>query len=369
MADQSISKSFPEKEKPDLLAVMQMAGVDISRVANGSHGMLRCAFHEDKGKPNMSVWPATGRWKCFRCGIGGDVYDFVGFQLFGDNWNKLDKQMFIEVVSKLKDSKIPVVKVTPTPPRPQAEVTAIYNVLTLASRVYAASLESSVGQQAREYLSTRKIDMDAARKMRLGYCHPGLLATALSSYPKPLQDAAETAGLFHDGREWLQNRIIFSDVGSNGSVKHMVGRSLEPEAYIRYLSLPGIDKTIYRLGMASKSQPILLTESMVDTVNLCQMGFQGAGVNGTGLAQYLVPLLSAFPFIAIVPQNDDASRESVVRWLKEIPHARVLEIPYREAEGEVKKEKDINDLVTKYGVEATRQMLVGELDKVGIRYK
>ncbi len=34
-----------------------------------------CPFHEDRS-PSMSVW-TDGRWKCFGCGAGGDVFAFV----------------------------------------------------------------------------------------------------------------------------------------------------------------------------------------------------------------------------------------------------------------------------------------------------
>ena len=34
-----------------------------------------CPFHDDHS-PSMSVW-SDGRWKCFACGAGGDVFAFV----------------------------------------------------------------------------------------------------------------------------------------------------------------------------------------------------------------------------------------------------------------------------------------------------
>ncbi len=31
----------------------------------------RCPFHDDKN-PSFTVWPESGRWKCWSCNIGGD---------------------------------------------------------------------------------------------------------------------------------------------------------------------------------------------------------------------------------------------------------------------------------------------------------
>src|SRR3954470_15024202 len=38
----------------------------------------RCPFHDDGGRPNLYVYPATQSWYCFRCAIGGAVSDSVG---------------------------------------------------------------------------------------------------------------------------------------------------------------------------------------------------------------------------------------------------------------------------------------------------
>ena len=36
----------------------------------------RCPFHDDGGRTNLHVYPATQSWYCFRCALGGDVIDF-----------------------------------------------------------------------------------------------------------------------------------------------------------------------------------------------------------------------------------------------------------------------------------------------------
>jgi DNA primase len=145
----------------------------------------------------------------------------------------------------------------------------------------------------------------------------------------------------------------------------MIGRSTDPnsKAAYKYFALSGLPRTIWGLGRASKTKPLILTESTPDAVNLLQMGFQGAAVGGTRIASYLVSKLSRFD-VAILPQNDDRGREAVERWVELLPRSRALwKYPY--AEGE----KDLNDQVRRHGLSATRKTLVSALAEVGITYQ
>jgi DNA primase len=36
-----------------------------------------CPFHDD-GSPSLHVYD-DGGWKCFGCGLGGDVFSFIGY--------------------------------------------------------------------------------------------------------------------------------------------------------------------------------------------------------------------------------------------------------------------------------------------------
>jgi len=43
-----------------------------------SRQMIRCPFHND-GNPSLVIYP-DGTWKCFGCGLYGDVVDFFAHQ-------------------------------------------------------------------------------------------------------------------------------------------------------------------------------------------------------------------------------------------------------------------------------------------------
>ena len=306
---------------------------------------------------------------CFACGAGGDAISFVGLQLFGPGFNHRDTSMFKQVLEILERYEVPKIEYRP-PPRPKELNQDIVQVLTLAARVYHLALMGKAGNRARTILKERRIDIEDMRRYRLGYASPGALVGALAGYPPSLRKAAEEAGLFITGRddkprELLARRIIFPDVMRNGSVQHMVGRSTDPnsKAAYKYFALSGLPRTIWGLGRASRTKPVILTESTPDAVNLLQMGFQGAAVGGTGIASYLIAHLSKFD-VVILPQNDDRGREAVERWAELLPKARIL-WKYPFAEGE----KDLNDQVKRQGLAETGKILRSALAEVGVTYQ
>jgi DNA primase len=286
--------------------------------------------------------------------------------MFGPGFNHRDTSMFKQVLEILERYEVPKIEYRP-PPRPKELNQDIVQVLTLAARVYHLALMGKAGNRARTILKERRIDIEDMRRYRLGYASPGALVGALAGYPRSLRKAAEEAGLFITGRddkprELLARRIIFPDVMRNGSVQHMIGRSTDPnsKAAYKYFALSGLPRTIWGLGRASRTKPVILTESTPDAVNLLQMGFQGAAVGGTGIASYLIAHLSKFD-VVILPQNDDRGREAVERWAELLPKARVL-WKYPFAEGE----KDLNDQVKGQGLAETGKTLRSALAEVGV---
>ena len=353
-----------DDQKPDLIEVMKKAGVEVTVRGNRTNVMVRCPFHNDTGRPNMSVSVNGGLFHCFRCDRGGDVYDFEGMLVFGDAWNNRDSEMFKEVLRRLDVLDVPVVEIKPPPP-PKDLTKEIAQVLALASRVYHLALMGKAGREARDYLLSRRIDVEGMRKFRIGYASRGALIGALAGYPARLREAGEVAGLFvrndrDEPREWLIDRVIFPDISRNGTVQHMIGRSLGKKSFLRYLSLGELPKTIWGLGNISRNKPVILTESIIDAVNLRQMGFQGTAVNGTGIASYLLSRLRKVPVLVLLPQNDQAGVDAVARWVEKLPRGRLLDHPF------LAGEKDLNDQIRARGLEKIAAELRQSLKAVNV---
>lgn len=61
------------KQGHDIVEVIERY-VNLKRIGQRYKGL--CPFHDDR-HPSLSVTPETQRWKCFGCGRGGDIIDFI----------------------------------------------------------------------------------------------------------------------------------------------------------------------------------------------------------------------------------------------------------------------------------------------------
>src|SRR3954447_38480 len=70
-------------------------GYGVELCSRGRALVGRCPFHDDGGRPNLHVYPATQSWYCFRCALGGDVIDFV---------ERIEGLSFRGAVARLQDA-------------------------------------------------------------------------------------------------------------------------------------------------------------------------------------------------------------------------------------------------------------------------
>lgn len=65
------------KELRRQIPIEQVIGERIRLRRQGRAMVGRCPFHDDKGRPNLTVYPDTQTYVCFVCHARGDVVDFV----------------------------------------------------------------------------------------------------------------------------------------------------------------------------------------------------------------------------------------------------------------------------------------------------
>ena len=113
--------------------LVERYGIELRR--SGSSFTGRCPFHLDRGCPNLTVFPRSGRFICFRCGARGDAIAFV---------QQIEDLSFRDAVTRLDGSvvsqRVNARRCKPTgalrraaPPRPDPECSA---VLTAAVDLY-----------------------------------------------------------------------------------------------------------------------------------------------------------------------------------------------------------------------------------------
>lgn len=153
-----------------------------------------CPFHDEKS-PSFHVRPNHGHFHCFGCGEGGDVYAFV---------QKIEHVTFVEAVELLADRighTITYTGAATSVQRDRGSRSRLIAASAAAQQFYAEALESAEAAPARQYLTERNFDADAARHFGCGFAPSGWDSLTKHLLRKGFEfKELEAAGLSREGR-------------------------------------------------------------------------------------------------------------------------------------------------------------------------
>jgi DNA primase len=275
-----------------------------------------CPFHDEK-TPSFNVSPDKQIFKCFGCGAGGSVFDFV---------MRTDKLTFVEALRGL--AKEAGIELKPAKgERPQAR-DEVARVLLWAERCFAANLAHAEGEACRRYIEKRGISPKEVARFGLGFSRPGwrnLLDEAQRQ--KVPTELLLTAGLVHKNPQGsfydaFRNRLMFPIRNAQGKTIAFGARSLDGSEP-KYLNSPETDvfrkrQTVYALeslGGLKQGEPVLIMEGYTDVIMATQWGVRGAVATlGTALTPDQVRLLKRYAERAIlVYDGDRAGSDASIR--------------------------------------------------------
>ena len=123
-----------------------------------------CPFHGEKS-PSFNVRPAQGFFKCFGCGVGGDVFSFL---------NLMDGLTFYEAVEKMAASVgYQLTYEEGTGVQESGNRARILEANAAAASYFASQLTTDEASTARDLLLKRGFDAAAAETFGLGYAPKG----------------------------------------------------------------------------------------------------------------------------------------------------------------------------------------------------
>ena len=124
----------------------------------GSKYKALCPFHDDHN-PSLEVNPERQSFKCWSCGVGGDIFDFV------KNKEHVD---FPEALRMLADrAGITLERPSHASPVRGPSKVDLFAINAWAEKVFADALQLSV--EAKEYLDRRGLSEESVRRFRLGF--------------------------------------------------------------------------------------------------------------------------------------------------------------------------------------------------------
>ncbi len=220
------------RQQHPIAELVERYGIQLRR--SGSSLTGRCPFHLDRGRPNLTVFPRSGRFICFRCGARGDAISFVQ-QIedlsFRDAVTRLDATIVSQGINARTCKSTGALR-RAAPPRPDPECSA---VLTAAVDLYRNRLlhdPASLG-----YLATRGFERDLVEQARLGFAVGDELVPYLNWRGLSLR-AARKAGLIDaNNHERFAGRVVFAEY-RRGQAVWLVGCALGADLEPRYLGLP-----------------------------------------------------------------------------------------------------------------------------------
>jgi DNA primase len=310
------------------LNIVDVVGETVQLKKAGTTFKGLCPFHGEK-TPSFTVTPNRDSWKCFGCGLGGDVLSFVMQRdgvTFPDALRTLAAKAGVEIDERTK--------------REDAHRARLREVLEAAISFYHLVLTTtSQGKPALEYLRGRGFTDKTIEDFQLGWAPDqwDAMSRTLIQRRNFRSEELQEAGIASPARsttrgvgviDKFRGRVLFPIRDQGGAATGMGGRILGSEGEggrdtgPKYLNTPGgllFDKSrsLYLIdkakGSIRKTSQAVIVEGYTDALMAHQAGFDNVVASlGTALTPGQVALLNRYQArrIALAYDVDPAGQKA-----------------------------------------------------------
>ena len=276
-----------------------------------------CPFHDDHS-PSMSVSPERQMFKCFTCGVGGNVFTFV---------SKYEDISFIEAVKKVAEyANIPldIKNISKKESIHKKE----YEIMDMVVKIYQNNLNTINGKKAQEYLNKRNIDDKTCNLFKIGYAlnDNTYLYNILSKKYKNKE--LDDLGLINvsgvDGYDKFINRLMIPITDEYNQVVGFTGRIIEKDdTSPKYINTK--ETTIYKKGhilfnyynakeSAKALKSIIIVEGNMDAIRMYANGYQNVvALMGTSLTKEQIDLIKKLrASVTLLLDSDNAGETATI---------------------------------------------------------
>lgn len=302
---------YPVEEIRERCDLVEIISNYVSLRKAGRRLLGLCPFHSEK-TPSFHVDPERQWWKCFGCGEGGDVFDFV---------RKIDNLTFPEAVEMLAQKAGVHIERPEKIARELSERERLLKANNAACAFFAELLKDS--KKAQAYLDKRGLTESSITKYKLGYAPSNWddLVQHLKKCNVAPADAVK-AGLtiprenspgFYDR---FRDRLMFPIMDSSERIIGFGGRALE-DSDVKYLNSPETplflkNKTLYGLNFAkravSQQDKLLVVEGYMDVIAAQEAEFENTVATlGTALSEEHVNVIARFTHNVVLSFDADSA--------------------------------------------------------------
>lgn len=321
------------------ISIVDLIGGYVRLRKSGQNHSALCPFHNEK-TPSFLVSESKQIFKCFGCGVGGDIFKFVML---------IENLSFPESVRYLAERAGIRLPQEDGSSREDADRRMrLLQLMQLSQSFFRECLlQAQEAGGADSYLRERGIETRIAELFGLGFAPPGnRLLRLLRERGFTLQEM-EICGLVKTSPERGQpydkfrNRLTFPIRDLSGKVIAFGGRALG-DALPKYLNSP--ETPLYRKGShlyglnvsrdeIRRRDFAILVEGYFDCIVPYQFGFRNVVASlGTSLTQDQVKLLGRYTRKVVVNFDPDsagqaAAMRSIDLFLEQGFHVNVLQLP------------------------------------------
>lgn len=291
-----------------------------------------CPFHAEK-TGSFNVSESMGRYKCFGCQAGGDVFTFV---------QEIEHLDFPGAVEHLAAKAGIELTYTSTG---QSKERARRKRLTTAMNdavewYHERLLHGADARGARDYLRSRGLAGDIARQFKLGWA-PDDWDQLARDLGQPADVLAEVGLAFRNRRNRMQDsfraRVMFPIFSDSGEALAFGGRILpgsdDPAKYKNSSETPiyAKSKTLYGLNWAkadvAKSDQVVVCEGYTDVIGFHQAGVPRAVATcGTALTEEHVRILKRYASRVVLSFDADAAGQGAAERFYEWEQKHEVEV-------------------------------------------
>ncbi len=291
---------------------------------SGANYVGLCPFHTEKS-PSFSVNSGRQIFKCFGCGVGGDVFEFL-MRIEGLNFPEAAQRIAGEMGIDVAERKLSLEE-----DRRRQERENLQRVNAVAAEFFHRQLLDSPGAEGcRQYLNKRGYGRTSAAEYQLGYASDSwdVLTNYLRQQGIDLAEA-RTLGLIRsrDKKEGdydlFRGRLIFPIHDLSGRIVAFGGRILG-DGKPKYINSP--ESPIYHKGQIlfglygarqaiRQASEVILVEGYFDQLALVRAGVANAVATcGTALTAEHAQLIKRFAKRALLLfDNDNAGRSATFK--------------------------------------------------------
>ncbi len=284
--------------------IVQIISEYVNLKQSGKNFLGLCPFHSEK-TPSFTVNPEKKLFKCFGCGEGGTVFNFIMKQ---ESMNFVEAVKFIASKSHID---LPLFDNAKKPSLSVTEKTRLFNINNLAASFYhKILLDSDQGKESRDYLKKRQISDRSIKNFCLGYapnswdsfikvCNGRNISTNLLEKTGLAIPKKEGKGYY----DRFRNRLIFPIADVRKNLVGFGGRALD-DSLPKYLNSPETilfnkSHVLYGIDIAknaiSKQRKAILMEGYTDVIMAHQHGIEwSVAVMGTAISRHHLRLLRQY---------------------------------------------------------------------------